>query len=72
MGEQHSDKEDDGKFMMYTHKDLVIKYNNDQVQFCVLDEPPGCGVHLGFNCSCMAHIEVCLTKLLGGIDRSFK
>ncbi|KAG0555573.1 hypothetical protein M758_12G182400 [Ceratodon purpureus] len=31
VGEQHSDKEDDAKFMIYTHKDLVIKYNNDQI-----------------------------------------
>lgn len=31
VGEQHADKEDDAKYMMYTHKDLVIKYNNDQV-----------------------------------------
>jgi len=31
VGEQHLDKDDDSKFTMYTHKDLVIKYNNDQI-----------------------------------------
>jgi hypothetical protein len=32
VGEQHTDKkDDDSKYMMYTHKDLIIKYNQDQV-----------------------------------------
>lgn len=31
VGEQHADKNDDEKYTIYTHKDLLIKYNNDQV-----------------------------------------
>jgi transmembrane 9 superfamily protein 3 len=47
VGEQHSDKDDDAKHMIYTHKDLVIKYNNDQVFYCEFNELSFCRVFEG-------------------------